>query len=100
MSGTQPKVFVTDASGRKWLWRACLRGLTGDAESGDRPMPAHQGVSGFALHHFTRREAVNLLTDAGFRVREVQALGIKGQLPWPSWLGWLRAYGYLLAAQR
>jgi hypothetical protein len=35
-------------------------------------------------------------------VREVQALGLgpEGRLRRPWWFGWLRAYGYLLAAEK
>jgi hypothetical protein len=51
---------------------------------------------------FTRREALRLLTEAGFRVREVQAISLRpdGRLRLPRWFGWLRAYGYLLAAEK
>jgi ubiquinone/menaquinone biosynthesis C-methylase UbiE len=86
--------------GRKWL----LRDLwgRGDGERGDRTMPTHQGVAGLTLHLFTRGEAVRLLNGAGFRVREVRPVGLRpdGGLGWPWWFGWLRAYGYLLAAER
>src|SRR5262249_20751485 len=70
--------------------------------TGDRPMPPHQGVAGLALHHFTRREAVGLLRGCGFRVVEVRLVSTRpdGRLPWPWWFGWLRAYGYLIAAER
>src|SRR4051812_36192288 len=44
-----------DRAGRRWLLRDTLSALGGRA-TGDRPMPAHQGVAGLALHHFTRRE--------------------------------------------
>jgi SAM-dependent methyltransferase len=86
-----------DRAGRRWLLRDVLtRG------PGDRPMPPHQGVAGLALHHFTRREAVGLLRDSGFRVAEVRPVSTRldGRLPWPWWFGWLRAYGYLIAAER
>ena len=65
-------------------------------------MPVHQGIAGLSLHQFTRREAVRLLREAGFRVREVRPVGLRedGTLPRPWWFGWLRAYGYLIAAER
>jgi SAM-dependent methyltransferase len=98
-----------DRGGRAWLLRDWLRGFgaggvsrPGGQERGDRVMPVHQGVAGLTLHLFTRREAVRLLTDAGFRVLEVRPLSLRadGRLPLPAWFGWLRAYGYLLAAER
>jgi SAM-dependent methyltransferase len=87
--------------GRRWLLRDWLRGWAG-AERGDRVMPVHQGIAGLTLHLFTRREAVRLLTDAGFRVVEVRPIGLRqgGRLRRPAWLGWLRSYGYLLAAEK
>jgi hypothetical protein len=65
-------------------------------------MPTHQGLAGLTLHLFTRREAVRLLKDVGFRLVEVRPIGLReeNRLPWPGWFGWLRAYGYLLAAER
>jgi hypothetical protein len=65
-------------------------------------MPAHQGVAGLTLHLFTRREAVGLLRETGFRVLEVRPVSLRpdGRLLVPTWFGRLRAYGYLLAAQR
>jgi SAM-dependent methyltransferase len=83
-----------DPPGRAWA----LRDLWGG--SGDRPMPAHQGVAGLALHHFTRNELIRLLSGEGFVVTEVLPLGLAGVLASPRWLSWLRAYGYLAAARR
>ena len=42
------------------------------------------------------------MTEAGFRLREVKLIGLRaeGELRRPWWFGWLRAYGYLLAAER
>jgi SAM-dependent methyltransferase len=91
-----------DPGGRRWLtqdlWRSLLRRPT----RGDREMPVHQGIAGLTLHLFTRREAVWLLKEAGFRIREIAPLSLRpdGRLPYRHWFGWLRAYGYLLAAQR
>jgi SAM-dependent methyltransferase len=92
---------VWDPQGRAWLARDLLRSLAGRA-GGDRHMPVHQGVAGLTLHLFTRREAERLLQVAGFRVLDVQPLSLRpdGRLPWPGWFGSLRAYGYLLAAER
>jgi SAM-dependent methyltransferase len=88
--------------GRAWLLRDRLKALRGHASAGDRVMPPHQGLAGLTLHLFTRREAVRLLTGAGFRVAEVWAVGLGpgGRLRWPFWFGRLRAYGYLLAAEK
>jgi SAM-dependent methyltransferase len=88
--------------GRKWLLGDLLRGLVGSPATGDRFMPVHQGIAGLKLHLFTRREAVRLLKTAGFRVLEVRPLSLRpgGGLPIPAWFGWLRAYGYLLAAHK
>jgi hypothetical protein len=65
-------------------------------------MPVHQGIAGLTLHLFTRREAVRLVRAAGFRIRQVQPISLcpDGRLAWPSWFGWLRACGYLLAAEK
>jgi hypothetical protein len=65
-------------------------------------MPVHHGIAGLALHHFTRREAVALLRDQGFHIRAVQPLSLRpdGRLPAPFWFGFLRAYGYLIAAEK
>jgi len=83
--------------------RACLlKDWWGQAESGDRVMPVHQGVAGLTLHLFTRGESVRLLTEAGFRIREIRPVSLRtdGRLPWPWWFGGLRTYGYLIAAER
>ena len=86
--------------GRRWLLGDLFRSLRGSAESGDREMPVHQGIAGLTLHLFTRREAARLLRGAGFRLLEVRPLSLKpeGRLTFHGWFGWLRAYGYLLAA--
>jgi ubiquinone/menaquinone biosynthesis C-methylase UbiE len=91
-----------DPQGRTWLFHDLLRSTMRRRTGGDRRMPVHQGIAGLTLHLFTRREAVRLLRKAGFRLLEVQPLSLKpdGVLPFPGWFGWLRAYGYLLAAER
>jgi SAM-dependent methyltransferase len=90
-----------DPAGRRWLLRDLLRTWTG-GEGGDRVMPVHQGIAGLTLHLFTRREAVRLLRGAGFRLREVRPVGLgpDGRLSCPWWFGRLRAYGYLIAAEK
>jgi SAM-dependent methyltransferase len=91
-----------DPQGRHWLIRDTLRSFLGGGPAGDRAQPVHQGIAGLTLHLFTRREAIRLLRDAGFQVLEVVPVGVNanGTLAWPGWFGWLRAYGYLLAARR
>ena len=91
---------VWNGPGRAWLFQDCWR--RNGAERGDRVMPVHQGVAGLTLHLFTRGESVRLLAGAGFRVREVRPVGLRadGRLPRPWWFGGLRAYGYLIAAER
>jgi SAM-dependent methyltransferase len=88
--------------GRRWLARDVFRSIAARADAGDRTMPVHQGVAGLSLHLFTRREAARLLGEAGFRVREVRPVSLRedGMVPWPWWFAWLRAYGYLIAAER
>jgi SAM-dependent methyltransferase len=89
---------VWNAPGRAWLLQNWWR----QAERGDRVMPVHQGVAGLTLHLFTRGEARRLLTETGFRIREMRPVSLRtdGRLSWPWWFGGLRAYGYLIAAER
>jgi SAM-dependent methyltransferase len=91
-----------DPVGRRWLVMDLLRQVMGEAPGGDRVMPTHQGIAGLTLHLFTRREIERLLQEEGFRIVEVQPVGLRadGRLRWPVVLGWLRAYGYLIAAER
>lgn len=88
--------------GRRWLLRNLAASLLGQAEGGDCRMPPHQGIAGLSLHLFTRREVTRLLEEAGFQLREVRSLSLRpdGRLTWPGWFGWLRAYGYLIAAEK
>jgi SAM-dependent methyltransferase len=90
-----------DPQGRRWLFKDVVRSLFGQT-GGDKVMPVHQGLAGLTLHLFTRREGVRLLRRAGFRLREVRPVSLRpdGRLPGPWWFGRLRAYGYLLAAER
>jgi ubiquinone/menaquinone biosynthesis C-methylase UbiE len=91
-----------DGNGRRWLLKELWRQLSRHPSAGDRPMPVHHGIVGLALHHFTRREAVTLLCDQGFRISAVQPVSLRpdGRLPAPFWFGALRAYGYLIAAEK
>jgi SAM-dependent methyltransferase len=93
---------VWDRAGRRWLLKNALAALLGRAPAGDRTMPVHQGVANLTLHLFTRREACRLLRDVGFRVVEVKPLSLRpdGELCCPWWFERLRAYGYLIAAER
>ena len=86
-----------DPRGRRWLVRDLLTG-----GPGDRTMPVHLGIAGLSLHLFTRREVTRLLRETGFRVLEVRpvSLRLNGTLQRPWWFGWLRAYGYLIAAEK
>jgi ubiquinone/menaquinone biosynthesis C-methylase UbiE len=91
-----------DPQGRRWLVRDVLRSLVQRTEGGDRLMPVHQGIAGLTLHLFTRREVKRMLRKAGFRLLEVRpvGLGLDSRLSLPGFFGWLRSYGYLLAAER
>jgi SAM-dependent methyltransferase len=91
-----------DPAGRRWLIIDLLREAVGAAPGGDRVMPVHQGIAGLTLHLFTRREAVRQLRQAGFRVVEVMPVSFRadGRVRCAWWWGWLRAYGYLIAASR
>jgi SAM-dependent methyltransferase len=93
---------VWNGPGRAWLVSDAMQAMLGRVEAGDRAMPPHQGVAGLALHLFTRGEAVRLLRGAGFRILEATPISLRadGRLPMAWWFGGLRAYGYLLAAER
>jgi len=75
------------------VWRQRFRTLLGRPDAGDGTMPQAYGGAPLTLHHFTRRGAVRLLTDAGFRVVEVVPVGVDGEPAGD-------AYGYLLLAER
>jgi SAM-dependent methyltransferase len=91
-----------DPQGRRWLAGDLARSLTARAQGGDRLMPMHLGIAGLTLHLFTRREIIHLLRDAGFLIREVRPLSLSadGRLNHAWCVGGLRAYGYLVAAER
>ncbi len=89
---------VWDRAGRRWLLSDTISSLRG-CESGNRMPPNRAGPT---LHHFTRHEATQLLDEAGFDLTDVQPVSLRadGRLPWPWFVSWLRAYGYLMAARR
>jgi SAM-dependent methyltransferase len=91
-----------DRSSRGWLLADLVGWREPGLERGDRRMPPHQGIAGLTLHLFTRSEIVGLLRGAGFRVMEVRpiSLAADGRLRCPWWLGSLRAYGWLIAAEK
>lgn len=91
-----------DAGGRSWLFWNWIESLAGRARKGDRVMPVHQGIAGLTLHLFTRRELVRLLKGAGFRLLEVRPVSTRQEdrFAVAGYFGRLRAYGYLLAAER
>jgi SAM-dependent methyltransferase len=91
-----------DPHGRRWLAGNLLASALGRAAPGDRTMPVHQNVAGLTLHHFTRREAVRLLQGSGFRIVDVEPVGLgpDGVLSRAWLLARLRAYGFLLAARK
>lgn len=71
--------------------------LAGAADAGDVTMPQAYAGAPLTLHHFTRSEALRLLTDAGFRVlQEHPVTEAGGPAGPPAW----RAYGYLFAAEK
>lgn len=73
-----------------------LRGLFNP----DVTMPQAYGGAPLTLRHFSKKEAVELLVAAGFRVLDVLLVGIDGELKAAGWLPSLRAYGYLLVGER
>jgi SAM-dependent methyltransferase len=91
-----------DPRGRRWLIGDLMRSLLKRTGAGDRLMPVHQGIAGLTLHLFTRREAKRMLHRAGFRLLEIRPVSLRpdGRLPLPGIFGWVRSYGYLLAAER
>lgn len=93
---------VWDAPGRRWLLGDLLRRLTRRSAAGDQVMPVHQGIANLTLHLFSRREIVRELRATGFRVRTVEPVSLRddGRLPHAWWFGPLRAYGYLVVAER
>ena len=91
---------VWHGQGRRWLLRDLPLRSLGREGAGDCTMPPHGNMPPLTLHLFTAREARQLLLRAGFALRQVRPVSLRedGKLSWPLWFGWLRAYGYLVAA--
>lgn len=71
------------------------------AESGDRTMPQHRGGADLTLHHYTKKELLAELAEAGLKPKEVLPLSTRpgSQLSMPWLFPAMRAYGYLVAAE-
>ena len=85
--------FVLHVHNRRFAglgWRQALFG------GGDIAMSQAYGGAPLTLHHFTLKEAKRLLKQAGFTVRDVQAIGVNGK---PA-RGFWRVYGWLIACQK
>ena len=52
------------------------------------------------MHLFMRHEVSHLMAETRFAIREIQPVSVNGLLSWPRWFGWLRCYGYLIAAEK
>jgi SAM-dependent methyltransferase len=91
-----------DAPGRRWLVRDLVKSALGRTDAGERAMPVHHGIAGLSLHLFTRSEAVRMLREARFRILEVSPVSLNppGKPARVRPFGWLRAYGYFIAAER
>jgi SAM-dependent methyltransferase len=76
--------------------RNAWRGLLRRPDAGDISMPQAYGGAPLTLHHFTRREAEKLLTEAGFAVSVVEGVGLQGA---PR-SGGRSVYGYLMVGDR
>jgi SAM-dependent methyltransferase len=76
--------------------RQAVRTLLGRVDAGDVMMPQAYGGAPLTLHHFTRREAIALLTAARYRVLSASAVAASGAEVSPG----TRAYGYLFAAEK
>jgi SAM-dependent methyltransferase len=89
-------------AGRVWLVGDLVRSIRKLTDAGDWRMVHHNGQTGWTMHLFTRREAVELLRLAGFAITELLpvGLGADGRLRWPRLCGGYRAYGFLIAARK
>ena len=87
--------FVLHAHNRHFR-RLGLRGWA----NADITSPQAYGGAPLTIHHFNKAEAVKLLTVAGFRILDVTAVGTAGALANPWLLPRVRAYGWLIAAER
>jgi SAM-dependent methyltransferase len=82
----------------RWFYRLGRRRFF----SADLTMPQAYGGAPLTIHHFTRREAVGLLSSVGLKLLDVRHLGLDSdaRLRAPWWLPAVRAYGYLLVGER
>jgi ubiquinone/menaquinone biosynthesis C-methylase UbiE len=83
------------------LGRVCgqfVRTLFERPSAGDITMPQAYGGALLTLHHFTRREAMIALWEAGFATLDALPLTTGGERA--SWPTAVRAYGWLIAAER
>lgn len=75
-----------------------VRTLFERPSAGDVTMPQAYGGAALTLHHFLRREAMMVLWEAGFATLDVLPLTAGGERArWPTAV---RAYGWLIAAER
>jgi SAM-dependent methyltransferase len=72
-----------------------MKTLLGRTDAGDITMPQAYAGAPLTLHHFTRREVVEMLETAGFVARKVMAVGDDGMPASQS-----RVYGWLILAER
>lgn len=88
--------------GRWLLLKELAASWLGTGAAGDYEMPPHDGIGRVTMHLFTRREIVKLLQSVGFEIVEVRPLSLRpnGRLSAAWWFGWLRSYGYLIAARK
>ena len=87
--------------GVRWTLSQLGKRLRG-RESGDRTMPQIYGGTSLSLHHFSKREILQDLRQAGFKIARCEPVSTKkdGKLPARWFLSGRRAYGFLLAAIR
>ncbi|MGF1583514.1 MAG: class I SAM-dependent methyltransferase [Gemmataceae bacterium] len=88
--------------GRQWVLRDLWRSVTRSPDQGDSEMPPHNGHPPLTLHLFTRREMTQLLKSTGFRLVEFRPISVRedGEIRWNWWFSTLRAYGYLIVADK
>lgn len=87
-------------SGRWWALTNTLAAALGRCEPGERTMPQHHGGAPLTLKHFTAKELQTLLPALGFQIRTWQPIAVEAPIPAGTWWANLRAYGFLIAAQK
>lgn len=88
--------LVLHVHNRYFLRGLGMRGI----RTGDVTMSQAYGGAPLTLRHFGRGEAIRLLAAAGLAPRAAVPLNESGRLPRAWWLPSLRAYGYLLVADK